>query len=209
MLATLLTQVIVDPDDPAFERPTKPVGPSYDAETAERLALEHGWCVARDGDRWRRVVASPVPREIVELNTIEFLVEGNVIVICTGGGGIPVVLEEDGGLRGIEAVVDKDSSSALLAGLLGADRLLLLTDVEGVATGWGTPDERVIRRTDPATVDLDEFAAGSMRPKVRRHVVSPKTRAARLRSARSPTRWRFSAVKAGTTFSIRAGPFAM
>lgn len=165
-IATLLTQVVVDPDDPAFDQPTKPVGPVYEEETAKRLASEHGWSVAPDGDGWRRVVPSPVPRDIVELNTIEFLIDGNVIVICTGGGGIPVVLDEHGALRGVEAVIDKDASSALLAALLGADRLLLLTDVDGVSLGWGTPNAKLVRRADPEVLEQHEFAGGSMGPKV-------------------------------------------
>ena len=165
-VATLLTQVIVDPDDPAFDHPTKPVGPTYDEATARQLAADHGWTVAPDGDGWRRVIASPVPREIVELRAIETLIESDVLVICTGGGGIPVRLDDRGALHGVEAVVDKDAASALLAELLGADLLLLLTDVSGVATGWGTRDQHLIRRAGPDTLDLDEFAAGSMRPKL-------------------------------------------
>ena len=165
-IATLLTQVVVDPDDPAFDQPTKPVGPVYEEETAKRLASEHGWSVAPDGDGWRRVVPSPVPHDIVELNTIEFLVDGNVIVICTGGGGIPVVLDDQGALRGVEAVVDKDASSALLAALLGADRLLLLTDVDGVSVDWGTPNAKLVRRANPKELGRHSFAAGSMGPKV-------------------------------------------
>jgi carbamate kinase len=165
-VATLLTQVVVDPDDPAFDHPTKPVGPVYDEVTAKQLATDHGWTVAPDGDGWRRVIASPVPREVVELSTIETLVESNVIVICTGGGGIPVRIDEWGALRGVEAVVDKDAASALLAELLGADLLLLLTDVSGVSIGWGTDDQRLVRRAGPDGLDLDEFAAGSMRPKL-------------------------------------------
>jgi carbamate kinase len=165
-VATLLTQVVVDPDDPAFDHPTKPVGPMYDELTARQLADDHGWTVARDGDGWRRVIASPVPREIIELSTIEVLIESNVVVICTGGGGIPVRLDERGALHGVEAVVDKDASSALLAELLGADLLLLLTDVSGVSVDWGTRDQRTIRRMGPDALDLDQFAAGSIRPKL-------------------------------------------
>jgi carbamate kinase len=165
-VATLLTQVIVDPEDPAFDRPTKPVGPTYDEPTARQLAADHGWTVARDGSGWRRVIASPVPREIVELSTIETLIESNVVVICTGGGGIPVRLDERGALHGVEAVVDKDAASALLAELLGADLLLLLTDVSGVSTGWGTRDQHLVRRAGPDALDPEQFAAGSMRPKL-------------------------------------------
>jgi carbamate kinase len=130
-LATLLTQVVVDPADPAFAHPTKPVGPTYDEAEATRMAEARGWRVAPDGDRWRRVVPSPIPLRIVELATIRILVEHDVLVTCTGGGGIPVV--PDGlGLRGVEAVIDKDRSAALLAEALGADGLLLLTDVDAV-----------------------------------------------------------------------------
>ncbi len=165
-VVTLLTQVIVEADDPAFDRPTKPVGPVYDAEAAQALVASTGWSVAPDGDRWRRVVPSPVPQDIVELPTIEFLVDGNVVVVCAGGGGVPVVLDDRGALRGVEAVVDKDASSALLANRLGADRLVLLTDVPGVSIGWGTPDACLVRRSDPETLEQHEFAPGSMAPKV-------------------------------------------
>lgn len=165
-IATLLTQVIVEFDDPAFQRPTKPVGPVYDAEAAQRLASEHGWTVAPDGDQWRRVVPSPEPHDIVELRTIELLVDGNIIVVCTGGGGIPVVLDDQGALRGVEAVVDKDASSALLASLLAADLLLLLTDVAGVSVDWGTPNAKLVRRANPEELGRYTFAAGSMGPKV-------------------------------------------
>jgi carbamate kinase len=164
-VATLLTQVVVDRDDPAFGHPTKPVGPVYDADTARRLAGELGWSVAPDGDRWRRVVASPAPLDVVELDTIELLVAGKVIVVCAGGGGIPVV-EEDGVLRGVEAVVDKDAASALLAGLVGADRLLLLTDVPAVSLDWGTPYAKEVRRAAPGALREHDFASGSMAPKV-------------------------------------------
>jgi carbamate kinase len=165
-IATLLTQVVVDPDDAAFARPSKPVGPVYDAENAQRVANVSGWSVAPEGSGWRRVVPSPTPRDIVELRTIEFLVDGDVIVICGGGGGIPVMIDDHGALRGVEAVIDKDASSGLLAGLLAADHLLLLTDVDGVSLGWGTPGARLIRRADPDTLAQLDFASGSMGPKV-------------------------------------------
>jgi carbamate kinase len=165
-VATLLTQVVVEADDPAFRHPTKPIGPVYDEESANALAARMRWTVAPDGELWRRVVSSPEPRDIVELRTIDLLVDGGVIVICAGGGGVPVVLDDVGGLRGVEAVVDKDASSALLAGLLGADRLLLLTDVSGVELDWGTPDATLVRRARPAALDALHFAAGSMGPKV-------------------------------------------
>jgi carbamate kinase len=165
-VATLLTQVVVDPGDPAFERPTKPVGPVYDEERARRLAAKRGWTVAPDGNRFRRVVPSPEPRDIVELTTIRLLVEAGVLVICIGGGGIPVVVDEAGALHGVEAVIDKDLSAALLARLLGADLLLMLTDVAAVERGFGTRDARPIRRATAGELRAIAFAAGSMGPKV-------------------------------------------
>lgn len=165
-LATLLTQIVVDADDPAFSNPTKFVGPVYEARDARFLAHERGWAVAPDGDRWRRVVASPEPQQIVELNTIRLLVDQGITVICAGGGGIPVVADGAGGLRGVEGVIDKDLAAALLATALGADALLLLTDVEAVQTGWGTPEARAIRETTPGALAHLDLPAGSMGPKV-------------------------------------------
>jgi carbamate kinase len=164
-ICTLLTQVIVDPRDGAFARPTKPVGPVYDDAVASRLADERGWAVARDGDGWRRVVPSPEPVRIVELRAIRLLVEAGVIVVCVGGGGVPVVSNGDRGLRGIEAVVDKDLAGALLARALGADALLLLTDVSAVELDYGTPSARPLRRTTPDQLRQLGLAAGSMGPK--------------------------------------------
>jgi carbamate kinase len=165
-VATLLTQLIVDADDPAFAHPEKFIGPVYDEATAERLAIERGWTVARDGSHWRRVVPSPEPRSIVELGTIKLLVDAGVLVVCVGGGGIPVTVDRGGRLQGVEAVVDKDRAAALLAEGLGADALLMLTDVAGVEIGYGTPQARHL-----ADVEVDElrelsFAPGSMGPKV-------------------------------------------
>ncbi len=165
-LATLLTQIRVDAADPAFRHPTKPIGPVYDEATAKRLASERGWSVAPDGDKWRRVVASPEPLEILELQVIKLLVEQGVVVICAGGGGIPVVALDGGGLAGVEAVIDKDRASALLARQLDADRLLLLTDVDAVYLDYGKPGARAIARAGTAALDADQFAAGSMRPKI-------------------------------------------
>jgi carbamate kinase len=165
-VATLLTQVVVDPRDPAFRRPTKPIGPMYDMETAKALGVEHGWTVARDGAGWRRVLPSPAPLDIVELRTIELLVDQGVVVVCTGGGGIPVMFDDAGALRGVEGVVDKDASSALLAERLAADHLLLLTDVSGVVSGFGGPEARLIRRARPDVLARGSFAEGSMGPKV-------------------------------------------
>ena len=164
--ATLLTQIEVDRDDPAFETPGKPIGPVYDEADARRLAAERGWSIARDGEHFRRVVPSPRPRRILEIGVIELLVSRGVIVICAGGGGIPVVRLDQGGFHGVEAVIDKDLASALLARELGADALVLLTDVEAVMTNWGQPDARAIRRISPQALAAYSFAPGSMGPKI-------------------------------------------
>lgn len=165
-VATLLTQVEVDPHDPAFRNPTKPIGPVYDKTEAEKLAAQRGWVVKSDGSKFRRVVASPRPRRILDIAVIRILIEHEVIVICAGGGGIPVVHSPDDGLVGIEAVIDKDWASALLAQELRADVLLLLTDVEAVFEGWGTPQQRAVRHTSPQELSTHGFADGSMGPKV-------------------------------------------
>jgi carbamate kinase len=164
--ATLLTQVVVAADDPAFTNPTKPIGPTYGADEAQRLARERGWAVAPDGPAWRRVVASPRPDSIVELRAIELLVRAGVVVICGGGGGIPVILDETSALRGVEAVIDKDWAAALLATELGADALLLLTDVEGAFVDWATPAARLVTRATPDALGAIAFDEGSMGPKV-------------------------------------------
>lgn len=164
--ATLLTQVIVDAHDPSFQHPTKPIGPIYDRATAERLASERHWSVAPDGESWRRVVPSPQPQRIVELHTIRTLVGAGVVVVCVGGGGIPVTVDERGGLHGVEAVIDKDHSAALLAREVDADALLLLTDVPCVERNFGTPSAQPIRQAKAAELDPAEFASGSMRPKI-------------------------------------------
>ncbi len=165
-VATLLTQVVVDPADPAFTTPTKPIGPSYPEAVARRLAEERGWAIAADGDGFRRVVASPDPVRIVEVDTIALLVAAKVVVVCAGGGGVPVIERRGVGLMGVEAVVDKDRSAALLAQHLRADALLLLTDADAVYTGWGTPAAKRIRRAHPDEIDALSFPAGSMGPKV-------------------------------------------
>ena len=164
-LATLLTQVVVSADDPAFDHPTKPIGPVYDEATAQRLALARGWRIAPDGDRWRRVVPSPEPVRIVELAVIEILVRHGVLVTCLGGGGIPVVEDDRGRLRGVEAVIDKDLAAALLATQLHADALVLLTDVDGVYEDWGTATQRRVERATPTELRAMALAAGSMGPK--------------------------------------------
>jgi carbamate kinase len=171
-LATLLTQIEVDPDDPAFDNPTKPIGPVYTEEEAKALAAEKGWMFKPDGDSMRRVVPSPLPKRIFGLETISILLEQGAVVICAGGGGIPVMYTDEpvpAGRRlvGIEAVIDKDLASALLAADLKADALVIVTDVDGVYAGWGTPDQRLIGRATPDELCVGEFAEGSMGPKVR------------------------------------------
>lgn len=165
-IATLLTQVVVDERDPAFAKPSKPIGPVYDHETAAHLADLRNWTIAPDAGHWRRVVASPEPKRIVELQTIRILVEAGVLVVCVGGGGVPVTLDTHGRLRGVEAVIDKDRSAALLARELRADALLLLTDVPYVEHDHATRLAQPIRETTVAELDPAEFEGGSMRPKI-------------------------------------------
>ncbi len=164
--ATLLTQTEVDPEDPAFAHPSKPIGPVYAEDEARRLAAARGWSIAADGEHYRRVVPSPHPRRILELPVIRLLVETGVSVICAGGGGIPVVQKADGRLIGVEAVIDKDAASALLARELGADALLMLTDVAAIEQDWGEPSARAIRRISSDAIGRLAFAPGSMAPKV-------------------------------------------
>ena len=165
LVAALLTQVRVDRHDPASRKPGTPIGATYAESEARALAAERGWRVAANADGWQRVVPSPAPLEILEARLIELLVEQNVIVICTGGGGIPVIELEDGSLTVIEAVIDKDGASALLACQFRADWLVMLTDVDALYLDWGTEMARAVRHvTARATRD---FAPGSMRPKVR------------------------------------------
>jgi carbamate kinase len=165
LFATLLTQSLVDPSDPAFGKPTKPIGPVYDEATAKKLGAERGWTVAPDGSYWRRVVPSPKPVAILEAAEIALLVEQGVVVTCAGGGGIPVARDKNGILTGIEAVVDKDLASALLAAALKADKLLLLTDVDAVYTDFGSGRARAMLRTSPALLAKQAFPSGSMGPK--------------------------------------------
>lgn len=165
-IATLLTQTRVDAKDPAFATPSKPVGPVYDEATARSLAAERGWAVAADGHGFRRVVASPAPIEIVEIASIRRLQEAGVVVICAGGGGVPVVSGDEGGFNGVEAVIDKDLAAAVLAVAMGADRLIILTDVDGVYADWDTPQQRLLRAEKAAVLAQGKFAGGSMGPKV-------------------------------------------
>jgi carbamate kinase len=165
-IATLLTQVEVDPTDPAFGRPTKPIGPVYEESEARALAARTGWTLVRDGRGLRRAVPSPEPRRIREINTIRLLVRSEILVICAGGGGIPVVAGADGAIRGIEAVIDKDLSAALLAEAIGADALLLLTDVAAVWSRWPQAAGEPIARATPAALRALKLDPGSMGPKV-------------------------------------------
>jgi carbamate kinase len=165
--ATLLTQVVVDPGDPAFHNPSKPIGRIYAESDARRLKTELGWTFVADGTGFRRAVPSPAPRHIREINAIRMLVDAGVVVICAGGGGVPVAIDpSSGAIAGVEAVVDKDRSAALLASELKADALLILTDVAAVYTDWGRPSARAIRRATPAGLGRYRFATGSMGPKV-------------------------------------------
>jgi carbamate kinase len=164
--ATVLTMVEVDPEDPAFLTPTKPIGPVYGRTEAEQLANEKGWHIAPDGDRYRRVVASPRPKHIFEIQPIRWLLEQGTIVICGGGGGIPTMYNDNGLLVGVEAVIDKDLCSSLLARELEAEMLVIATDVPAIYLDWGAPSQRSIRCAHPdALLDLP-FAQGSMGPKV-------------------------------------------
>jgi carbamate kinase len=168
-IASLLTMIEVDPDDPAFTDPSKPIGPQYDTSQAEKLAAERGWTFKRDGDRMRRVVPSPVPKRIFEHRPIRWLLDQGCVVICAGGGGIPTAYQPGRQLVGVEAVIDKDRASALLARDVGADILILATDAAAVFVGFGTPGQRAIARANPDALLTEyeaEFAAGSMLPKV-------------------------------------------
>jgi carbamate kinase len=171
-LTSLLTLIEVDPEDPAFEDPTKPIGPIYPEEEADRLAKEKGWVFKPDGDSFRRVVPSPLPQRIFGIEPVRWLLDHGSVVICAGGGGIPVMYTDEPSaagrkLVGVEGVIDKDLASALLAKELNADALVIVTDVDAVYVDWGTPEQRAIRRATPEALGEAEFAAGSMGPKVR------------------------------------------
>lgn len=188
-IASLLTEVRVRADDPAFAAPTKPVGPMYVEAEARRLAAERGWTVAPDGKGFRRVVPSPEPLSIVPMKTIKTLLDAGVLVICVGGGGIPIVETDRGVKKGVEAVIDKDLSAALLAIQIHADLLMLLTDVENVEVGWGTPHTRPLRAITVTALRQTTFAIGSMGPKVEaacRFVEATGKRAAIGRLSQAP-----------------------
>lgn len=202
---TLISQTVVDRDDPAFRKPTKFIGPVYDRQTAERLAVEHGWTVRPDGDRWRRVVPSPMPYEIVETEIATRLLDLGATVVLAGGGGVPVVYQGDQ-LVGVEAVVDKDLAAATIAEQIYADLLVILTDVPAVMTGYGTPDQAAIGQVTPDVLDELEFPSGSMGPKVRAacNFVSTSGRRAAVGSLEDLER--VVAGTAGTQVALRAAP---
>ncbi|WED26355.1 carbamate kinase [Vibrio sp. DW001] len=161
----MLTQMTVDPEDPAFINPTKPIGPIYQESEARSLAEKYHWTIKPDGDYFRRVVPSPLPTGIVEVDAISALIERNHLVICAGGGGIPVKYENQK-LVGVEAVIDKDMSAAYLAKQLDADALLILTDTDAVYLDWGKPTQEAIRKTTPDILAKYQFDDGSMGPKI-------------------------------------------
>jgi len=170
-VVTVVTQVVVDADDPAFQSPTKPIGPFYDEDRARRYKREQGWSIVEDAGRgWRRVVASPIPREIVELEAIRHLLQAGFVVVGVGGGGIPVVRDERGDLHGVEAVIDKDYASSLLAADLAADLFLISTSVERVYLNYGTPDQTPLQHMTVAQakeyLEQGHFPPGSMGPKI-------------------------------------------
>jgi carbamate kinase len=168
-VVTLLTMIVVDPEDPAFTNPTKFVGPVYDKDAADALAADKGWAFRQDGTAWRRVVPSPEPQRILEIEPITWLLDAGAVVICAGGGGIPTMYPASGhgALLGVEAVIDKDLAGELLAEDVAADLFLMATDVDGVYLDWGKPEQRRLGQVTPAELAGHDFAAGSMGPKVK------------------------------------------
>ena len=165
-IASILTMVEIDPEDPAFSNPTKPIGPVYSEKEARQLAENKGWDIKQDGEYWRRVVPSPEPHRIFELRPIHWLLEKGTVVICAGGGGIPTSYVEKGKLEGVEVVIDKDKASSLLAFELDADLLIMATDTDGVYTDWGGDSQEIISKTTPEKIGQYTFDSGSMGPKV-------------------------------------------
>ena len=167
-LAAILTMIEVDPADRAFETPTKFVGPVYEKQDADAVAEQKHWSFKKDGEKWRRVVPSPAPKRIFEMRPVQWLLEKGAVVICAGGGGIPTMYDPDEPHRlvGVEAVIDKDLASALLAEKVGADVLVMATDVDAVYADWGTPKQRRLDWIAPNDLLTYDFAAGSMGPKV-------------------------------------------
>lgn len=165
-VAVMVTRVEVDPKDPAFKSPSKPIGPLYSQREAAALAASHGWTIMADGEHFRRAVASPQPVRILEIDTIRHLAGSAAITICAGGGGIPVVRGAAGSFSGIEAIIDKDHASRMVACETQASAFLMLTDVDGLYLGWGTKDRQMLRRATPAELRCHSFARGTMAPKV-------------------------------------------
>lgn len=165
-VVSLVSQTLVLAGDPAFSNPTKFVGEVYDEATAKALAEERGWVVKPDGQYWRRVVGSPKPQRVIETRMARIMLQAGAIVVCAGGGGVPVIRNAKGKLEGVEAVVDKDLTAAVLAEDLEADALLILTDVDGVCTDFGTPEQKTVSRATPASLRALDLPAGSMGPKV-------------------------------------------
>ena len=165
-IATVLTQIQVDPKDPAFQKPSKPVGPVYSKEEADKIAAEKGWTMAPDNDKYRRVVASPKPVNIFGLEPLKTLIDNKYIVVCGGGGGIPTWVDDKGKQHGAEAVIDKDLATALLATLIDADFFVIATDVDGAYLDWGKPEQKRIALAAPDAALAFGFASGSMGPKI-------------------------------------------
>jgi carbamate kinase len=202
--ATVLTMVEVDPDDPGFQNPTKFVGPVYDKAEADRLAAEKGWAIKADGAKWRRVVPSPLPKRIFEIRPIRWLLDQGTVVICAGGGGIPTMYQKgaDRKLVGVEAVIDKDLCTELLARDLDADLFVMLTDADAVYLDWGTPTQRAIRRATPASLADIGFAAGSMGPKVAAACAFAQATGKKAAIGALEDLSRIIAGEAGTTISV-------
>jgi carbamate kinase len=202
--ATLLTMVEVDPEDPAFKDPTKFIGPVYEKSDADRLAAEKDWVFKQDGDKWRRVVASPEPKRLFELRPIKWLLEHNTIIIAAGGGGIPTMYKpgHERLLVGVECVIDKDLASELLARELEADLFVMLTDADAVYVDWGKPTQKAIRRAPPAALAAMPFAAGSMGPKVNAACRFAQATGKRAAIGALPDLEKILAGEAGTTISV-------
>ena len=203
-IATVLTMVEVDPDDPGFQNPTKFVGPVYEKAEADRLAAEKGWAIKADGAKWRRVVPSPLPKRIFEIRPIRWLLDQGTVVICAGGGGIPTMYQKgaDRKLIGVEAVIDKDLCTELLARDLDADLFVMLTDADAVYLDWGTPTQRAIRRATPASLADIGFAAGSMGPKVAAACAFAQATGKKAAIGALEDLSRIIAGEAGTTISV-------
>lgn len=165
-VATILTRVEVDGNDPEFADPSKFVGPTFDREKADELARANNWVFKQDNEHWRRVVPSPRPKRILWHRPIRWLLQNNAVVICTGGGGIPVVETQDGRMQGVDAVIDKDRASGLLASKIPADLFVIVTDVEGVYADFGKPSQRLVRNATPSELETESFSKGSMGPKI-------------------------------------------